>query len=220
MLGLKEAFCQIASPPYARRNGEQGTRAMLDVLAQRVSGAQLPLDRRELVVGVSLKADEEQAGVQLARDGVDPVGEGVAAAEDALPVVACRGGQADVCFHRDDRTAVAGARGQVDRVVLVFAVQRGAAGLEASDRVLLVAQCVSVPSLDEHPYTSANQIGAPAKPILWLLRADPHVAVHRLLIVAVQVVRAVLEALQIAQGRLIAGCGGGATEAELGPSED
>jgi hypothetical protein len=67
---------------------------VLDVLVQRVDRAEPMLDRHELLGGVVLEADEEEAGFELAEALVDPVGEGVTAAEDAGAVVFARRSEA------------------------------------------------------------------------------------------------------------------------------
>lgn len=53
------------------------------------------------------------------------------------------------------RLAVGCTSRQIDLVVLVSTIQRGAAGLETPEDPLLVAQRVSIPRLDEHAYAPA-----------------------------------------------------------------
>ena len=56
---------------------------MGDVFAEGVVAAESGLDGGELFVGVALEADEDEPGVWLFGVGVDAVGVGVAATENA-----------------------------------------------------------------------------------------------------------------------------------------
>jgi len=55
-----------------------------DVLVEGVLLRQASLERHELVAWITLKADKEQPGVELAPFLVHAVGEGVPAAQDLL----------------------------------------------------------------------------------------------------------------------------------------
>ena len=97
--------------------------------------------------------------------------------------------------------------------------QRRAGLLEAADRRLLVAERGAVPRLDQHPDPPRDEVAAAAEPPLRLVVADPDVAAHRVGVVAVDVVRAVLEALEVARRLLARGRRRGAAEAELRPAQ-
>src|SRR3954453_4658398 len=99
---------------------------MLDVLVQRVDLPEPLLDRDELLARVALEADEEEAGFELAEALVDPVGEGVAAAQNALAVLGRGRGEADVGVDRDHRFAVPFGL-EIEPVELFAAAERGAA---------------------------------------------------------------------------------------------
>jgi len=66
----------------SRRHHEEGAAGVLDVFVQRVVGAQLLLEGDELQRAFH-EGDEEQAAEEGAADGVDAVGEGVPAAQEA-----------------------------------------------------------------------------------------------------------------------------------------
>jgi hypothetical protein len=101
---------------------------VLDVLVERIVGAEPALDRDELALRVALEGDEEEAGFELAEALVDAVGEGVAAAQDPLAPVGLGRGEADVGVDRDRRVAV-GLGVERQRFELVDAAERGAAVL-------------------------------------------------------------------------------------------
>ena len=69
---------------------------MLDVLVERVVGAERAAGSRRTAARVALEADEEEPGFELAEALVDAIGEGVAAAQDPLAVVGRGRGEADV----------------------------------------------------------------------------------------------------------------------------
>ena len=60
---------------------------MPDVLVQRVVVRETHLDRDELVTGITLVHEEEEARVELVGDGVDAVRERVPAAEQVRAAV-------------------------------------------------------------------------------------------------------------------------------------
>src|SRR4051812_45285800 len=123
-----------ASPPVAGsgeagRDREQGAAGVPDVLVEAVVGAELALERDELLAGVLLEGDEEQSGVEQAGVRIDAVGVGVAAAQDHLPTVRLRRCQPYVGVEGDDRRVVP-QRLEIDLVELLVAGERRAAVLE------------------------------------------------------------------------------------------
>jgi hypothetical protein len=78
---------------------------------------------------VALVGQEEQAGVELA-ELVDPVGEGVAAAQQLGAAVGGSAGQADVGVSRSSRLAARVPGVQVDRVVRVAVADTGHSRLQ------------------------------------------------------------------------------------------
>ena len=101
-------------------------------------GAQLLLQRDELL-RLLHEGDEEQPAQQGAADGVDAVGEGVAAPQDANAAVLLVAGQADVGVGRDDRLALVVLLVELRGRELTATGQRRPADLGPADDVLLVA---------------------------------------------------------------------------------
>ncbi len=98
--------------------------------------------------------------------------------------------------------------------------QRRPARLAPSDHGLLVGQPVPVPGLDQHADPARHEVGPAPHPGLRLLAADPDMLGHRLRVVGVDVVGAVLEAQQVAWGDLGGGRRRGPAEAQLRPAQD
>src|SRR5262245_16542327 len=193
---LEQALAHEPARLRPGRDGEEAAADVLDVPGERVGEAEGPLDRDELAVRVALERDEEEARVELAGDRVGAVRERVAAAQDPLAAVRRRRGQPDVRVRRDLR------RGEVDLVELLRPGERRAALLEPPDHALLLVERRAVPGLDEHPDPPCDEVRPAAHPRLRLVVADPHELPHLLRVVAVEVVRPVLEALEVAQGLL------------------
>src|SRR5262249_46710301 len=145
----EQRLADVASVARPRRYREYRAADVLDVLVQRVARAQAPLDRDELALRIALEADEEEAGFELAEALVDAVGEGVAAAQDALAPVGRGRGKADVGVGRDHRSATA-LGFQVEWVELLAAAKRGARILVAADRLFLIGEGRAVPDLEQH----------------------------------------------------------------------
>lgn len=74
-------------PSGTRRTGEQGTARVLDVLVQAVVLPESALQRDELLVGITLKRNKEESGVELASTLVHTVRKRVAAAQYSLAPV-------------------------------------------------------------------------------------------------------------------------------------
>ena len=141
----------------------------------------------------ALEGREEQSGVEVAvrQQAVCIV---VAAPQDPLRLAARlpRIRQPDVRVSRQLR--------RVDRIELRRAAERRSAQLAPAEHLLLLVQVALVPALDPRPHTPDHQVAAAAHPGRPVLVPDPDVAVHLPCVRGAQVVRAVLEAEQVAAG--------------------
>ncbi|CAB4914100.1 unannotated protein [freshwater metagenome] len=108
-------------------------------------------------------------------------------------------------------------RGEVDRVELAALAQRCAAALGPPDGLLLVAQVLPVPDLDQHPDLAADQVGAAVHPGVGA--RDPDEAVQGGRLLGLEVVGAVLEAEQVARGHLVRGRRRRPAEPQLRPAD-
>src|SRR5215218_2115251 len=157
----EQGLADVTAGAGAGGDREEAAADVLDVLVQRVEGAEPALDRHELLLGVALVVDEKEARFELAEALVDAVGEGVAAAEDPGAVVFLGRSEADVGIGRDHRMAVRlGVQRQ--RLELILPPEWRAAVLVAPDRPLLVLERGPVPDLEQHPDPARNQIAAAA----------------------------------------------------------
>ena len=184
------------------RDGEERARRVLDVLVQGVARPEPALQHGELGVRVALEADEEEAGVELAGGRVDAVGVVVAAPQDAhagvRDVRAPRG-----CGRRPGSRACRRAGGRRGRPGRARPARRAARRRACSGRSCPAGRrAPSVPLLDQHADAARDDVRAAVHPRLRLVAADPHVPAHLGGVGGVEVVRAVLEPLQVARRRL------------------
>ena len=169
------------------------------------------------VARVALEGDEEQPGVQPA-EPVGAVDEAVAAAQDRRPRSSSgwRGTRASSPGSRARRRpASVKSTGSNSS-----ACPSGAPGaLGAADGPLLLVEGRGVPGLDEHPDSAGDQVGAAGQPVGPASPSpDPHEPVQRRLVLGLEVVGAVLEAEEVARGRLGRAGGRRPAEAELRPA--
>src|SRR4051794_21138204 len=189
----QQRVTHVAARPDARRDGPQAGADVLDVLVERVVGAEAVLQRDERR-RVAHEGQEEQAGVELA-EALEAVGERVAAAQDLDAVVDLGVREVDVAVGRQ--------RLGPDGLELVAAAERRADDLRAPQRLLLGLQRRAVPDLDEHPDAPRDEVGAAAQPVGLAgpgrAAADPDVAVELVDVLELEVGRAVLEPHEVAR---------------------
>ena len=135
-----------------------------------------------------------------------------------MPLVLGRRGEADVRVDRNDGQTARLPRGEVDLVELVRGAERCAAHLRAADRLLLVEQRRAVPDLDQHADAPGDEVRAAGEPALIRRRRHPDVLREPVGVLELDVVRAVLEAHQVARRVLRAARRRRAAEAELRPA--
>ena len=120
-------------------------------------------------------------------------------------------------FDGDDGMALVVCAGEVRGGELSPAAQRRAGGLGPADDVLLVAQDVAVPVLDEDLDAPGHQVAPAPHPRLVGLVADPDVVVEEVGLLRLDVAGAVFEAEQVPRRLLGRAGGGGPAETELHP---
>ena len=184
--------------------------------------AEPALDRGELRVRVALEGDEEQPGVELARGRVDPVGERVAAAQDADRRCSRDGAASRMCAS----TSITGVpsaslRREIDRRRARACPSSGAPDcLEAADHLLLVAERRRGPRPRSACGCGARRGRCRRGTSAAARRRRPTRSARICaVVVAVEVVRAVLEAHQVARRDLLARRRRRAAEAELRPAQ-
>ncbi len=128
------------------------------------------------VRGIPLVGDEEQAGVELVADRVDPVGERVAPPEHRRPAVGLGRREPHVGVGRDHELAVL-ARGQVQGLALAALPERRPALLHPTDGLFLVSERRAVPHLEEHPDAAHDEVRPVVHPCGLVVGADPEVTV-------------------------------------------
>ncbi len=120
----------------------------------------------------------------------------------------------------DQRRPVRPDGAQGHGIVLDRGAQRRSRHLVPADDPHLLVERRAIPRLDAHPDPPGDEIGAAAHPRLVGVGAGPDEGVHVRGVLREQVVRAVLEAHEVARSRLGGARGGCPTEAQLEPSDD
>src|SRR5581483_8117626 len=200
----EQALADVTAASCPGRADEDRARGVHGEGTERVAGGEPALDRDELA-RIAHEREEEQAAVEQVAAAVDrALGEAlrivVTAAQDALSAVRLGGGEADVSMRWDHRRPDRVDRAQVDRVVLAQRPQRCAAGLPAPDRLLLRGKPRGVPGRKDDLDPADDHVGPAGQPAWSVARLDPDEAIEGLIIRSAEVVRAVLEADQVAWG--------------------
>ena len=177
------------------------------------------LDSHELVRWIPLEADEEEPGIEFTSIWIDAVREAVTASENGNSVIGRRSGYSDVSGGRYEGSSVAVQCRQIDRVVFVGRAERGATRLDPTDGAFLIAEGASVPRFEVDPDPACHQVRATSHPMLVRRVANPDRLVHGSCVRRDEVVRAVLEAEQIAGGYRRSAARRCPTEPELEVSE-
>ncbi len=200
--------------------GEQRRAGVLDVFGHAVPGNRV-LHRDVVGSRVADVGQEEQPGVEATQAGT-AVDEVVATTQHLDAVVEGR------MRHPDVRAvlAISGTppwplQGEIRIAELGAAGQRRPFGLRPSDHGFLLLQRLPVPHLDVHVDPAGYQIRAAVQPGRRRLGTGRHpdVAVHGRRLLGLDVGGAVLEAEQVARGRLPGRGRGRPAEAELGPTD-
>ncbi len=214
----KEPFADEPAPLRPPRTRKQGAGGMQRVPIQGVRRRKPPLDRDELAARVALETDQKETGIELTGAWHRSLGVRIAAAQDALPRVVIRTGDADVGVRRDHGRAVASGV-EVDWVVLLLLTQGSAAHLAPADRPFLLLQRARIPDVKKDANSPGDEIAASGHPLRPVPVRHPDEALHGLAILGADVGGPILEAHQVAGRGLGRARARGPAEALLTPSE-
>ena len=137
--------------------------------------------------------------------------------QDLDPVQRFGGGEPDVGVHRDHGCAVRVDGPVVGGLELAGAAEGGTVALGPPHDQFLLVERGPVPRLDVHPDAPGHEVGAAGHPVGAVALLHPHVLVQQVRLLGLEVVRAVLEAEEVAGRGLLGRRRRGAAVPQLRP---